>query len=1284
MRILSHNQKRNQPATFALRSMAFALIISLIFCQPLSFAQQASVLGLPKPGTMINLSSSYVPVIVKGLRVHPENPILFDFIVDTGNSGLVANSTQLRFESEKLIKYFLASLTIPEDDLWVNLSPYEKNRIIPEQLGQTVMGRDMLTQDYILKQLTASLIYPEKDLGKEFWNKVYTKAQNLFGSSNIPVNTFNKVWILADKAKVYVHDNTAFVVACHMKVMLEEDYLSLSKHAPVIAASSDVAKAGIKSTNAFGSQIVREVILPELEKEVNEGKNFANLRQIYNSMILAVWYKRNLKEALLNKVYANKTKINGINVFDRNIREKIYRQYLEAYKKGVFNYIKEDADPDGQIIPRKYFSGGLIFDFSQLVQTTDASDAAMAIGQGRAGEFVDVRTTTPDSHDAAMIGNGELKHIFYTPYIDRFGPNAQNVKDYLESSGRTDDLDSFNNELNQAIEWVRNNARTALLGTRHYNIGEVDVKVLNIQERGAQAKINYTRLKNELRGFYYQPGKNNRGTLYVLKESLEQALESAKKTNPDILGAYMVMAFAPFIPLDEQSLEDNLDDMAKLQIQKTGAEELDSKMNEIIQDLRQRRHKENLLRAYRAAFTYLKRRSGPMALQATMLEDDLIRERGKIIADFPGRYELHDLEQMFASHNIQFLDDNEVSAEEREFSGLLTDEASTLINYTLYGRALNLLAGTIQQGGHINETPEDHNDPNRDYSKGQKIHYLMLGAAYNPETIAHLLIMLEPMMYTDGAEALITNGDFRKPGLSLSALLRQAMVRAVHATMFGGNTFTSINTMSEPPVGQNETELNAEEKIRERVVAYNPRVDDLTIEYEAGVDHYKGIVRYVGLTEENLKDFVYYMAISEYVHLMEELIKPEYGQHQYVAGITSLIDFIRQTVGQEADYEKRKDMLEAALLARIKARERIQAPQLDTVPKIILIKEQLKVDNKPVHLNLVIPLRKGKGAEFVADHFRDSIIEKYGLKVDILGGITTEISSTLLRQALADYVSRGRVNRFKLAALPLTEWPYIFGQDAQSKQYRHFLIRYSKAKLPGDVNELEDRHLGTPDTHHKDELEKSLNELGQEAGLGPFSVRDTQIILNQSTFRVINGPPTRPDPENNFIEVGYQVINRLNDETGQDENELDPFNIHYSSPNYRAALGQTNREKIERMIRHYVEQLNKINANPKSQANPAMRTAQLQTDEEGNPIANPDKAMNFSPTGGIDLNAKNLQMDINGEPINLKFDPSMMAQFQRGDFSGVVPVIIQITPIQNPLPLLGINPGKEEEALTKV
>ena len=58
----------------------------------------------------------------------------------------------------RLVKYFLAALTIPEKDLWVNLSPYEKDRVITDEFGSTEMGRDLLAQDYMLKQLTSSLI----------------------------------------------------------------------------------------------------------------------------------------------------------------------------------------------------------------------------------------------------------------------------------------------------------------------------------------------------------------------------------------------------------------------------------------------------------------------------------------------------------------------------------------------------------------------------------------------------------------------------------------------------------------------------------------------------------------------------------------------------------------------------------------------------------------------------------------------------------------------------------------------------------------------------------------------------------------------------------------------------------------------------------------------------------------------------------------------------------------------------------------------------------------------
>ncbi|MBF0510876.1 MAG: radical SAM protein [Candidatus Omnitrophica bacterium] len=332
-----------------------------------SMSMAMSIADLPVAGTMVNLSPAFEPVLIKGLKVHSENPFLFDFILDTGNSGLKVNRHEFKVESEKLIKYFLASLTIKEDDLWVNLSPYEKNRMIPTELGKTGLGRDMLAQDYILKQLTASLIYPEKHLGQEFWNRVYAKAQAKYGTSEILVSTFNKVWIVAEKAKVLEHNNAVYVVGAKLKVMLDEDYLSLKKYQGNFYHRRD-AIYGV-STNQIGSHIIREIIIPELEKEVNQGRNFAPLRQMFYSMILASWYKLALKDALLNQVYSNKAKIGGVLSDDIGVKEKIYEEYLKAYKKGVFNYIKEEMDEGSkQFISRKYFSGGLAMKTSGILE----------------------------------------------------------------------------------------------------------------------------------------------------------------------------------------------------------------------------------------------------------------------------------------------------------------------------------------------------------------------------------------------------------------------------------------------------------------------------------------------------------------------------------------------------------------------------------------------------------------------------------------------------------------------------------------------------------------------------------------------------------------------------------------------------------------------------------------------------------------------------------------------------------------------------------------------------
>ncbi|MDE2222953.1 MAG: hypothetical protein KGK03_07765, partial [Candidatus Omnitrophica bacterium] len=200
---------------FSLITAAFFLMTIVI--GPLPVCASDDGFYLPVPGVMVNLSAPAHPPVLRGLKVHTNNPFRFDFILDKGESKLGGHG--LEIESGRLIKYFLAGLTVPDKDLWVNLSPYEKDRIIPSGFGLTEMGRDLLAEDYLLKQITASLIYPEGKIGKEFWKKVYAKASAQYGTTDIPVKTFNKVWIVPDKAVVYenAQAGTAYVVQARLK-----------------------------------------------------------------------------------------------------------------------------------------------------------------------------------------------------------------------------------------------------------------------------------------------------------------------------------------------------------------------------------------------------------------------------------------------------------------------------------------------------------------------------------------------------------------------------------------------------------------------------------------------------------------------------------------------------------------------------------------------------------------------------------------------------------------------------------------------------------------------------------------------------------------------------------------------------------------------------------------------------------------------------------------------------------------------------------------------------------
>jgi len=425
------------------RMVSCVLIVTfatLSVCPPDVSAQNIfGETGLKPVSTVV--SNSSFPVF-KGIKIYPQEPFRFDFLMDTPevslrgeaeaiadkmNSDEIASSPSApRNDTEilKLIKYFMASLAVPEGDLWVNLSPYEKDRIVPDALGQTEMGIDLLAQDYVLKQLTASLMNPEGETGKKFWDNIYSKAYEQLGTTNIPVDTFNKVWIVPNQVEVFQNGDTAYVTAASLKVMLEEDYLGNGERGMVDKNNPPTTH---QSPTTDIKSIIRSVILPVIEEEVNTGASFANLRQIFYSMILAKWYEQHFKNSVLGMNYVDRNitegikypviarspkddeaipdKINSDEIASSRERqafpglnpmksqsdfrgqktlamtvEGIYNQYVAAYKQGAYDFLKEEYDPETQsIIPKRYFAGGmsLTFNNAQLVENLHVPVGAM-------------------------------------------------------------------------------------------------------------------------------------------------------------------------------------------------------------------------------------------------------------------------------------------------------------------------------------------------------------------------------------------------------------------------------------------------------------------------------------------------------------------------------------------------------------------------------------------------------------------------------------------------------------------------------------------------------------------------------------------------------------------------------------------------------------------------------------------------------------------------------------------------------------------------------------------
>ncbi|MDP2905783.1 MAG: hypothetical protein Q8O22_05720 [Candidatus Omnitrophota bacterium] len=312
-------------------------------------------------------------------------------------------------ETKTLLNYFFIGVSLPNDTFWVNLRPDSPDNMIDPLLASTDVGKILLEADVQLKKDTAKWTSPDSPEGREYWDKLYQKAGEIFGSENITIPTLTRPWIVPDEIIIRESDTNAYIYKATLKVMLEEDYLNNNGRDGFETRPYNFDDPRLKELNVYSSQLIRELIIPKLTKEINISKRYAPLRQVYYSLIMAQWFKQ--KFYGLGGLYSSlidKRDLSGLTSKEQWSKDTYFAAYQKSFKDGEYNFKEPVRTLFGQSI-RSYFSGGCAIT-GDSVAAAYATGGRITAGANRRlppelaknGRFVDGKGGTPD--DLALSG----------------------------------------------------------------------------------------------------------------------------------------------------------------------------------------------------------------------------------------------------------------------------------------------------------------------------------------------------------------------------------------------------------------------------------------------------------------------------------------------------------------------------------------------------------------------------------------------------------------------------------------------------------------------------------------------------------------------------------------------------------------------------------------------------------------------------------------------------------------------------------------------------------------
>ncbi len=420
------------------------LALAIIFLLVLPFK------GYPQEAAYRN-AAGLEPV---GLRVdNLKGASCLNFIMKVNNATDTGHIIDTRQESKKLLEYFFSCLIQPKNRFWVNLNPNEPNRIIEYELGKTDIGRIMLEADMRIKRDVSSLLNPRSsEIGRKYWKALYAKAEELKLGPDAEISSQTRVWIVPDRVVISEKDDRVYITESNLQLKLESDYFLLGK--------KQAKNTPLSLLEDYSSELMRQLILPELTRRVNNDSDYAFLRQVYSSLILSQWYKEKFSASGDYLTQAMDASIlEGLDLDFKKKPEEIFEEYLNSLTKGEYDFEYNLADDSlktraffSSWLRRRYFSGGL--DLRNFKFIKASSSVSQGTVDSNSENILTCAVTIPHkttgnplryAENALEVISGYFKDL---PFMN----NLPSVSPVGSASGSENRLFPFMDDINRLVQ----------------------------------------------------------------------------------------------------------------------------------------------------------------------------------------------------------------------------------------------------------------------------------------------------------------------------------------------------------------------------------------------------------------------------------------------------------------------------------------------------------------------------------------------------------------------------------------------------------------------------------------------------------------------------------------------------------------------------------------------------------------------------------------------------------------------------------------------------------------